>query len=161
MSPYLLPDSDVSLLDQDTCMVDGFCKPKLENLGLKTAFKKIVNFQTKNIIKLHLILREDSSLNKATEKCISFKQTFGILFLKSEQISGSSTDLCQGELNTPYLRIDIILHINVTRRWKILPLSCSLIRTDQWVAVPGQGGPSQRASLEYWRLCQTSWEYCD
>ena len=116
ISPYLLPDSDVSLLDQDTCMVDGFCKPKLENLGLKTAFKKVVNFQTKNVIELHLILREDSSLNKATEKCISFKQTFGILFLKSEQISGSSTDLCQGELDTPYLPIDIILHINVTRR---------------------------------------------
>ena len=42
LSPYLLPDSDVSLLDQDTCMVDGFCKPKLENLGLKTVPKYCV-----------------------------------------------------------------------------------------------------------------------
>ena len=42
MNPYLLPDSDVSLLDQDTCMVDGFCKPKLENLGLKTVPKYCV-----------------------------------------------------------------------------------------------------------------------
>ena len=50
MNPYLLPDSDVSLLDQDTCMVDGLRKSKLEHLGLKTAFKKVVNFQTKNII---------------------------------------------------------------------------------------------------------------
>ena len=64
-------------------MVDGLGQTELENLGLKAAFKKVVNLQAKNEIELHLIIGEDSSSNKATEKGISFKQAFRIFFLQS------------------------------------------------------------------------------
>merc|ERR1719312_1311935 len=99
----LLPNTDMPLLDEYTCVVDGFGKSQLEHLGLKATLKKVFSLQAENIIKLHLVLSKHPNTNKATQKCISFKQTFRIFILQGQKLSCSSSDLGQAVLDTPYL----------------------------------------------------------
>merc|ERR1739836_155858 len=52
----LLPDSDVSLPDEDTRVVDGLGQPQLENLGLKTTLQKVLHLEAEHVVELHLAL---------------------------------------------------------------------------------------------------------
>ena len=54
-------------------MMNGLGQSKLENLSLETALKKILNFQSQYIVKLHFVIRQNSGPNKTTEKSISFE----------------------------------------------------------------------------------------
>merc|ERR1719187_1031344 len=50
---HLLPNSNVTLSDEDTSMVDRLGKSKLEHLGLKTTLQEILNLETEHVIELH------------------------------------------------------------------------------------------------------------
>merc|ERR1711992_70444 len=53
---HLLPDSDVSLPDEDTGVVDGLGQPQLEHLGLETALQEVLNLEAEHVVELHLAL---------------------------------------------------------------------------------------------------------
>jgi len=102
---YLLPDTNVSLPDKHTCMMDGLGKSKLEHLCLKAALQEILNLETEDIIQFHLALIQDSNPDQTSEKCVSFKQSLGVLLLQSEQNSGSGPDLGKTVLDSPDLSL--------------------------------------------------------
>merc|ERR1719190_144389 len=102
---HLLPNSDVTLSDEDTSMVDRLSKSKLEHLGLKTTLQEILNLETEHVIELHTSLIKHTNTYKTTKKCVTFKQPSVVLLFKGEQSSGGSTDLGQGVLYSPHLTL--------------------------------------------------------
>merc|ERR1719516_189202 len=78
---------------------------KLEHLCLKAALQEILNLETEDIIQFHLALIQDSNPDKTSEKCVSFKQSLGVLLLQSEQNSGSGPDLGKTVLDSPDLSL--------------------------------------------------------
>ena len=63
----------MSLSDEDTGMVNGLSKSKLENLGLKATLQEILKAETKDEIKLHFTLIEHTNTNKTSQKSVSYK----------------------------------------------------------------------------------------
>jgi len=86
-------------------MVDALGKSKLENLRLQPPLQEIFNLQTQDVIQLHLTLVQHTDPHQTPEQGITFKQTLGVLLIQSEQLSGSFTDLGQGELDPPHLTL--------------------------------------------------------
>lgn len=51
---HLLSDSDVSLEDEHTGVMDGLCKSALDDEGLEASFHELGDGQTEHIIELAL-----------------------------------------------------------------------------------------------------------
>ena len=58
---YLFADTDVSLPDENTGMMDWLCKSKLEHLGLETPFQEILNFEAEHIIEIHTVFIQNTN----------------------------------------------------------------------------------------------------
>jgi len=102
---YLLPNTDVSLSDEDAGVMDGLGESKLEHLSLQTTLQEVFHLQTKDIIELHLTLIQDTNPDQTSQEGISFKQPLGILLLQGEQNSSSGPDLGQTVLDSPDLSL--------------------------------------------------------
>ena len=57
----LFPDTDVTLANEDTGVVDGFRESELEDLGLEPPLQEILDLQAENEIELHVVLVEHSN----------------------------------------------------------------------------------------------------
>lgn len=78
---------DVTLLDQDTGVVDGLGETELVDAGLETALQEVLNAEGKNVIKLHARLVEHTDTDQTANQGITFEQTLGVLFVESEQLT--------------------------------------------------------------------------
>merc|ERR1740129_455605 len=96
---------DVPLLDEDTGVVNGLGKSKLEHLGLQPALQEVLNLETKNVIQLHPVIRQNTSPDKPPEEGIALKEPLGVLLLESEQLTSSGPDQGQAVLDAPYLTL--------------------------------------------------------
>merc|ERR1711997_1254419 len=85
--------------------MNGLGQSQLEDLGLQPPLEEILWFEGKNVVKLHLVLRQNSSPHQTTEQSISFKQSPGIFLLQSQQLSGGRSDLGQRVLDSPDLSL--------------------------------------------------------
>ena len=119
----LLADADVALADQDTGVVDGLGEAELVDTGLETALQEILNLEGKHVIKLHAGLIEHTKTDQTTNEGIAFEETLGVLLVEGEELTGnncqygllcerddknipgSTTDLGEGELDTPDLTL--------------------------------------------------------
>jgi len=61
----------VPLTNQNTSMMNALCQSELQDLGLKTALKKVLQAQTEHVIELHLLFIEHSDTNQATQQSIT------------------------------------------------------------------------------------------
>ena len=102
--PHLFSDADMSLADEDPGMVDTLGQSKLEHLSLESSLQEVLSLQGQNIVKLHLVLGQYPGPNKATQQCISLKQSSWILFIQGEQLSSCGSDLCKTVFDTPDLK---------------------------------------------------------
>merc|ERR1719154_470987 len=98
---HLLPNPDMSLLDQDPGVVNGLGKSELENLGLQTTLQEILNLQAKDEIKLHLSFIKDSNPDQPSEEGIFLEQSFRVFLLQGEEVPSGGPDLSQGVLDPP------------------------------------------------------------
>jgi len=97
----LLANTDVTLTDEDTSVVDGLGKTELEDLGLETTFQEVLNLETQDVIELHTGLIEHTNTNKTTDKSITLKETTGVLLVKLQKLTSSTTNLGEGVTDTP------------------------------------------------------------
>jgi hypothetical protein len=97
----LLADTDVTLADENTSVVDGLGKTKLEDLSLETTFQEIFNLETQDIIELHTGLIEHTNTNKTTDKSVTLEETTWILLIELQKLTSSTTDLGESITNTP------------------------------------------------------------
>jgi hypothetical protein len=101
----LRSNTNVSLTDQNTSMMDRLGKTLLVNLGLKTPLQKLLSSKLKDGIKIKLIISKKTVTGHATKKSRSLKDTLGILGVKGEKTTGSLTELGESELYTPDLAL--------------------------------------------------------
>ena len=101
----LLADANVTLLDEDTCVVDRLGKTELEHLGLETTLQEVVNLEAENVIELLLGLVQDTDADQTANEGVSLEKTLGALVLKGQELTGSLADLGKGERDT----VDLII----------------------------------------------------
>ena len=76
---HLLTDTDVTLLDEASCMVNGESQTRSEDASLETTIKKLLWSQTQNIVQLLLRLSEETQTSQTTEEGSTFEETLWIL----------------------------------------------------------------------------------
>jgi len=108
----LLADANVTLLDEDTCVVDRLGKTELEHLGLETTLQEVVNLEAENVIELLLGLVQDTDADQTADERVSLEETLGALVLKGQELTGSLADLGKGERDT----VDLIIIHNCEKK---------------------------------------------
>lgn len=88
---YLLSYADVTLADQDTGVVDGLGKTKLVDLGLETAFQKVLDAESQDVIELHTRVVKDTDADETANEGVTLEETFGVLFVEGQELTGSTT----------------------------------------------------------------------
>lgn len=78
---------DVTLLDQDTGVVDGLGKAKLVHAGLETALQEVLDLQGQDVIELHARLIEHTDTDQTANQGVTLEQTLGVLLIESEQLT--------------------------------------------------------------------------
>lgn len=101
----LLSDSDVSLSDQDSGVVDRLGKTKLVNAGLQSALQEIFDLEGKHVIELHAGFVEDTHSDQSSNEGVTFEESLWVLLLESQELTSSTSNLGQSKLDTPDLSL--------------------------------------------------------
>lgn len=96
------------------------------HLGLEAALKEILEFEAENVIELHFRFVQHADTNKSTEESVALEQPHRILLILRQKVSGSFTDLGQGQLHPPYLAF--VSQAKVTDELQLLIEAFLLIR---------------------------------
>ena len=119
---YLIPD--VSLLDEDTGVVDGLGKTESVDAGLETALQEILDLEGQDVIESEAGLVKDTDAYKTADQSVTLEKTLGVLLVEREELTNGqvskkamycvawkyniptgTTDLGEGELDTPDLTL--------------------------------------------------------
>jgi hypothetical protein len=98
---HLLTNSDVSLSDQNSGMMDGVSEFLLSDEGLESSFHELVEGKTENIIKLSFVLLEETKSDHSSKEGITFEKSSWISLVQSHEASSSLSDFGEGELDSP------------------------------------------------------------
>ena len=96
---------DVTLTDEDTGVVDGLGEAELVHAGLETTLQEVLDLKGKDVIELHAGLVEDTDTHQTANEGIAFEETLRVLLVEGEELTGSTTDLGEGELDAPHLTL--------------------------------------------------------
>ena len=98
----VLANSDVSLVDQNSGLMDGFgLETFLINSSLESLVKEFIDGQTQNVIEFELFIAEEAISVHSVEKGSTFEKSSGVSFLKGEQLTGSLSELSEEEMDSP------------------------------------------------------------
>lgn len=78
---------DMSLLDQDTSVVDGLGKTELVDAGLQTALQEIFNLEGQDVIELHAGLIEHTDTDETANERIAFEESLGVLLVEGKKLT--------------------------------------------------------------------------
>jgi hypothetical protein len=77
----------VTLLDEDTGVVDGLGETELVDTSLETTLKEILDLEGKDVIELHAGLIEHTDADETANEGVSFEQTLGVLLVEGEELT--------------------------------------------------------------------------
>lgn len=97
----MLTNSDVSLTDNNSCVMDRLSETLLLDNSLESSFQELVKSKSKNVIEFLLTFLEETKLNDSSDKGITFEKSSGISFIEGEELSGSLSQFGEGQLNSP------------------------------------------------------------
>jgi hypothetical protein len=83
----LFTNTDVSLTDEDTSVMDRLGETELVDTGLKTTLHEILNLQGQNVIELHAGFIEDTDTDETTNEGVTFEESLWVLLVKGEQLT--------------------------------------------------------------------------
>ena len=96
----------MSLVDQDSGLMNGFgLEAFLINSGLESLVEEFVDSKTQDVIQLELFVREETISVHSIEEGSTFEKSSGVFFLKSEELTGSLSELGEEEMNSPDLTL--------------------------------------------------------
>lgn len=95
----------MALPDEDTGVVDRLGQAALENLGLETTLQEILNLEGQHVIETHARLVEHTDTDETADKSVTLEETLGVLGVELQELTGSTTNLGQGETNAPDLTL--------------------------------------------------------
>jgi len=133
----LLSDANVSLSDEDTCVVDGLGVTELEDDGLESSLQKVLDLEGKNEIELVLVLREDSVTVESSHESASLKKSLGVCLVHGKKLSGSTTNVRDGLLYSPYF--SLVSQTELSDKLELLVETFLLKRTSGGVVCLGLG----------------------
>lgn len=102
---HLLADSDVSLSDKDSSVVDRLSQTRLEHLGLQSSLHEVLSLERQNVIESHSLVVEHTDSYQSSDQSVTLEKSLGVLVFELEELSGSSSDLGKGQLNSPDLSL--------------------------------------------------------
>ena len=94
----LLADADVTLTDQDTGVVNRLGEAELVDASLEAALQEILELQGQHVIELHARLVEDTDTHETANEGIAFKETLGVLFVKSKKLTVRTISFAENAL---------------------------------------------------------------
>jgi hypothetical protein len=77
----------VTLLDQDTSVMDGLGKTELVDTGLQTTLKEVLDTEGQDVIELHAGLIEHTNADQTTNQSVTFEKTLGVLLVEGEKLT--------------------------------------------------------------------------
>jgi hypothetical protein len=83
----LLANTDVSLTDENTSVVDGLGKTELVDTGLQTTLQEILDLQGQHVIELHAGFVKNTNTDETANEGISFEESLGVLLIEGEQLT--------------------------------------------------------------------------
>lgn len=113
----LLTNGNVSLGNENSGVVNGSGKTELENLGLESSLKEVLDLQGKNVIELHLVLGKDTDSHESSDKSVTLEESLWVLLVSGQKVSGSSSKL--GELETNSVDLVLVLETVLTSELKL------------------------------------------
>lgn len=108
----LLTNSNVSLGNQDSSVVDRSGQTQLENLSLQSSLQEILDSQSQDVIQLHLVLTQDTNSHQSSDQSVTFEQSLLVLVISGKQVTSSSSDLRQ--LKTNSVDLSLVLQTVLT-----------------------------------------------
>ena len=85
----LLTNTDVSLLNELTSMMNGLGETELEDLGLQSAIHQLSSGKLKNVVELHVFLRDKTEAGHTTNNSSTLEDSAGVLLVQSEEFTSS------------------------------------------------------------------------
>lgn len=113
----LLADSNVSLVDQHSGVVDRSGQTQLEHLGLQSSLQKVLGLQGQHVIQLHLVLGQHTNLHQSSDQGVTLEQSLGVLLVSGQKVTGGSSDLGQLELNS--VDLSLVLQAEFTSQLQL------------------------------------------
>jgi hypothetical protein len=84
----------VSLLDENTGVMDALGETELVHASLKTALQEIFDLEGEHVIELHAGFVEDTDTDKTANEGISFEEALGVFLIEGEQFTIPSRQQC-------------------------------------------------------------------
>ena len=81
----LLANTDMSLTDENTGVVDGLGEAELVDAGLETALQEVLNLKGQDVIELHAGLVKDTDTHETANESVTLEETLGVLLVKSKK----------------------------------------------------------------------------
>jgi len=97
----LTTDTDVTLADEDTSVVDRLGKAALEDLRLETALQEVLDLQRQHVIEPHAALVEHTDPDKTADERVTLEKTLGVLVVELEELTSSTTNFRQNQGDAP------------------------------------------------------------
>jgi hypothetical protein len=85
--------------------MDGLGQAALEDLGLETTLQEVLNLEGQHVIKTHARLVKHTDADETANEGVTLEKTLGILRVKLQEFTSSTTNLGQGETNAPDLAL--------------------------------------------------------
>lgn len=84
---YLLANTDVSLTNQDTGVVDGLGETELVDTSLQATLQEILNLQCQHVIELHARFVQNTNADETANQGISFEKSLRVFLVEGEQLT--------------------------------------------------------------------------
>jgi len=97
----LLTNSNVSLTDHDTGVVDSLGETALENLSLKASLEHLLWSQGQGVIELSLVLIEETESGQLSHESGALELSGLVVFLEGEEMTGGRSDLGKSKHDSP------------------------------------------------------------
>jgi hypothetical protein len=79
----------VSLLDEDTSVVDRLGETELVDTSLEAALEKVLDLEGKNVIQSHAGLVEDTDTYETTDQGVTLEETLGVLLVQGKKVTNA------------------------------------------------------------------------
>lgn len=89
----LLADSDVSLSDEDSGVVDRLGESELEDLGLQPSLQEVLGLEGQDVVESHSRVVEHTDSHQSSDQRVSLEESLGVLVVELEELSGGTSDL--------------------------------------------------------------------
>ena len=77
----------MTLLDQDTSVVDGLSETELVDTGLQTTLQEVLDVQGQDVIELHAGFVEHTDTHQTANQGITFEETLGVFLVEGEKLT--------------------------------------------------------------------------